>query len=488
MKVLLLIPPTSLDRSYGALQDFSNPQPSIGLAYMAAVLEQDGHQVCVVDAYVGQLGLDEIMAKVAGEAPQMVGISVLTSSAQVVMEIARELRKQHPDIPIVMGNLHASLFAEELLSQDLAQVVVHREGEITLLELVHALASGRAWDQVAGISYWDGEKVVETPARPMIEDLDALPFPAWHLFPLDSYHTDPRTEIIPGQSEMQILATRGCPNACTFCSSRTERSLGSRYRMRTPSQVVDEMEYMHKRFGSLVFAFMDLAFPLVKTHALGVCQEMIDRGLPQKGIRWATECRVKPLDLETLQMMRKAGCVRINFGIESGSNRILELLRKNFTVADVERAVDLARQAGIETDGMFMIGLPQETQAEIMQTLALAKRLSLRYAIFNLFVPYPGCQLYDTLSAQGEIHYESWSEFTSYPGYGGGRPVYVPQGMTHQGLMDLQRRCMHRFYFSPKFILGELRRFRPHKLRHYLKGLGGLLASRSQQKPASPPA
>lgn len=477
MKVLLLIPPTDMTKSYGKLKRFSNPQPSIGIAYIAAVLRENGHDVKVVDAYVNSHTLKEIMDMVEKYAPSVVGMSVLTPSADIVYEISKNIRTILPYITIVMGNMHASLFSDDILTKGCADFVVHREGEITMIELLKAIENKNGIESVKGVSFKKNNVVVNNPMMPHIEDLDALPFPAWDLFPMDKYSTDPRTEVKKGAVEMTILATRGCPNQCTFCSSRTDRSLGSHYRMRSPKSVVDEMVYMNENYGSDIFSFADLAFPLVKKHAVDLCNEIINRGLDKK-IKWVTECRVKPLDEELLVLMKKAGCVRLCFGIESGNNEILKLLKKNFTVEDVKKAVRIAHEAGLEIDGMFMIGLPGETAETITETIEFAIELNVRYAIFNIFVPYPGCELYDTLKAQGKIHCNKWSDFTSYPTYSGGIPVYVPDGLSKEKLMELQTKAMRRFYLRPKFILNEFKNFKINKMLHYIEGFKGLLSTR----------
>lgn len=477
MKILLLIPPTDLTRSYGKLKSFSNPQPSIGIAYIAAVLRDNGYDVKVVDAYVNQYTLEEIMDIVNRYAPDIIGMSVLTPSADVVYEISKNIRIAFPDMKIVMGNMHASLFAEEILLQNYADYIVHREGEMTMAELMDALKNNGNLEKVRGISFKKNGTVVNTPLSKNIEDLDSLPYPAWDLFPMDKYSTDPRTEVKKSVVEMMILATRGCPNQCTFCSSRTDRGLGSQYRMRNPKSVVDEMVYMNEKYGSDIFSFVDLAFPLVRKHAVELCNEIINRGLDKK-LKWVTECRVKPLDEELLALMKKAGCVRLCFGIESGNNGILKLLKKNFTVENVRKAVRMAHKAGLEVDGMFMIGLPGETEETIRQTIDLAVELNVRYAIFNIFVPYPGCELYDILKSQDKIHYKRWSDFTSYPTYSGGVPVYVPDGLTQEELMNLQTKAMKRFYLRPRFILNELKNFKADKIFHYIEGLKGLFLQR----------
>lgn len=483
MKALFIIPPTDLTKSYGQLKDFSNPQPSVGVAYIGAALLKNGYDVKVIDAYVNGYGLSQIMQEIGQYAPDVVGISALTSSAEVVYEISKNIRKEFPGIKIVMGNLHATLFCDEVLSANFADFVVHGEGELTMLELLNALEGRISIKDVKGISFKTAGAIVNNPARPHIEDLDSLPFPAWNLFPKEMYSTDPRTEIKEGVVETMILATRGCPNECTFCSSHTEKSLGSKYRMRSPRSVVDEMVFMSDKYGSDVFSFMDLAFPLVRKHAMAICDEIISKGHGKK-FKWVTECRVKPLDTALLSNMKKAGCVRLCFGIESGSDDTLKALKKNFTVDDVRKAVKMAREAGIEVDGMFMIGLPGETEDKIRQTIDFAIELNVRYAIFNLFVPYPGCELYDILKKTGKLHFNKWSDFTSYPTYSGGVPVYVPDGLTHNDMMRLQTYAMKKFYLRPRFIYDELRRMKPSQMKKYYNGLKALLPGMRRKEDA----
>jgi radical SAM superfamily enzyme YgiQ (UPF0313 family) len=159
---------------------------------------------------------------------------------------------------------------------------------------------------------------------------------------------------------------------------------------------------------------------------------------------------------------------------------MMKLLKKNFTTEDVRKAVLMAHKAGLDIDGMFMIGLPEETEETIKQTIDFAIELNLRYAIFNIFVPYPGCELWDILKKQEKISFKSWSEFTSYPTYSGGEPVYVPEGLTKKKLMKLQTEAMKRFYLRPGFILHELKNIKLDKIAHYLQGLKSLLLQRNQ--------
>ncbi len=476
LNILLIIPPTDLAASYGNLKDFSNPVPSLGLAYLASMLRREGHQVSILDAYVREMSVEQVVQHVASQRPNVVGLSVLTTSAGVSEQVLIALSQTLPEVKRVAGNMHAAIFYEDYVKQGLVDAVVFREGEYTMLELVQAWETGADLAGVQGIAFSrDGQVVVNAP-RPFIDNLDELPFPAWDLYDYSLYKTDPRTAVkgFEKQHETQILATRGCPNQCTFCSSRTDRSLGSRYRMRSPQNIVDEIECMLDLLGSHVFSFMDLAFPLVQKHAMAVCDGIIARGLHRKVV-WFTECRVKPLEMEMLVKMKEAGCVRLCFGIESGNDSTLRRLKKAFTVQDIRRAVKMAHQAGLEVDGMFMLGLPGESMEEARQTVRLASEINVRFAIFNLFVPYPGCLLYDELNEQNTIHYQSWLDFSSYWTVAGGQPVYVPDGWSPEKLKEMQAWAMNKFYMRPAFILRQLRDFKPSMLGAYWRGFVNLL-------------
>jgi len=478
MKVSLLIPPTSLETdSYGKLQRFSYPMPSIGLAYIAAVLEANGYEARIVDAYATPCTIGEIVNQIEGVA--VLGVSLLTTSACATYKLVREIRRRYPQIKIVYGNVHASLFPQECFDEGCADYIVHQEGELTFLELCDFI-SGRkkiAVEEIRGISYMADGVVKTNQLRPFIDDLDSLPYPAWHLYDLSRYANDPRTEVIPGVMEFQVLATRGCPMECTFCSSRTDKSLGNRYRMRKAEKIVEELQYMHDHYGARVFHFMDLSFPLIKQHAIDFCKAMVDSGLSGK-IKWLTELRVKPLDEETVTWLQRSGCVRVYFGIESGDDEVLKKIKKGFTCDDVRRAVKLCHEAGLQVDGLFMLGLPADTAATMKRTVDLAVDLGVRFAIFNLFVPYPGCQLHDELSAQKKIHYRDWTDFISYPTYSEKVPVYVPDGLTKGELMRIQASAMKRFYLRPRFIWDQIVNFKMSHVPYYISGLKGVLTVR----------
>jgi anaerobic magnesium-protoporphyrin IX monomethyl ester cyclase len=479
MRILLLNPAVDFDKQFGTLEDFYTPIPSLGLAYIGAVLRQDGFEVEGLDSFIACHTVDEMFDRVVASSPDVLGISLLTPSAPLVDRLLMRLRQALPSLIVVMGNIHASVFDRYYLSKQLADYIVHHEGEATMLELMRALREGRAAADIKGLSYRTGDgRVVKTQRREWIDrmELDKMPYPAWDLFPVGQFRPDIRLQ---GASEVNkaaqvqalpILASRGCPHACTFCSP--VNTIGRRYFMRSPKGVVDEMEHYYRKWGTTTFYYMDLTFPLTEKLGIEFCDELIARKLP---IQWMSETRVSSVTLPLLKKMKESGCARIDFGIECGNQKMLDLIQKNFTIEQVRNAVKWTREAGIEQEGLFIIGLPDETVEDTWDTINFALSLDLDHIKLNIFVPYPGSELYDRLSTRGELRSFNFDQYTSYPVYNAGAMSYVPSGRTAEELMRLQTIGMRKAFFRRRVILRELRHFKFDKVLQYLHAVRALL-------------
>ncbi|MBI3125987.1 MAG: cobalamin B12-binding domain-containing protein [Candidatus Tectomicrobia bacterium] len=481
MKILLLNPSVHFDKQFGTLKKFYTPIPSIGLAYVGAVLRQNDFEVVGLDAFIECLTVEEMRDRIVAEAPDVLGVSLLTPAAPLYDRLAPLLKERLPGLKIVLGNIHASAFADHYLSNGLADYMVHHEGEFTMLELVESLRDGRGTSNVKGISYRNVfGQIIHNPDRPWIDkmSLDEMPYPAWDLFPVDQFRPDIRLQA-PGSKKrihdegvqaLGILATRGCPHRCTFCSPIN--TIGNKYRMRTPKSTVDEMEYFHRKWGVETFYYMDLTFPISERLGIQFCDELIARGLPT---RWMCETRVSSVTYPLLVKMKQAGCARIDYGIECGNQKMLDSIKKGFTIEQVRRAVDWTRKAGIQTEGLFIIGLPGETERDTWDTINFALSLDLDHIKLNLFVPYPGSELWDVLKARGELTNMDFNEYTSYPTYTGGKAAYVPAGRTYKDLIRLQKIGMRKAMFRKRVILRELSNFRWDKVDQYFAAMKGLL-------------
>ncbi|MCL4557694.1 MAG: B12-binding domain-containing radical SAM protein [Deltaproteobacteria bacterium] len=456
MKVLLINPSINFSK-FGKFKNLLEPMPCIGIAYIAAMLEKHEHEVKIIDDFAFRTGIAGIMAIIADWRPDVVGLSCLTPSATRCEALSAAIRKHNPSIKIVWGNIHASYFARDILASGHADAIVHGEGEYTMSELIGAYGHGTPPEQVRGISLKVGNEIVRTDDRPLLMDLDELPYPAWHLFPVDRYGLLPFADI--EKPILTMLSSRGCPFNCSFCGI-TYKKEG--YRKRAVSKVVDEFEYLLDRFRVRQIGFVDAIFPLSKQHCRDFCHEMIKRGVNKKVI-WTTETRVDIVDDEIAALLKEAGCRRLIFGIESGVEQLLKNVNKNYTLDDVRAGVESAHRAGLETIGLFMLGLPGETEELGIRTIEFAKGLPLDFAKFAILIPYPGTEIYDRLLKGGSWDRRDWDNFSTF----NPNPedlVYFPGQMTAKQLLTIQKKANREFYVRPSMIyrhLFEIRTIRP---------------------------
>jgi len=466
VKVVLINPSINFQK-FGKFKNLLEPMPCIGIAYLAAILEKNNVNVTVLDDFVLRLGVNGLFDKVKEIHPEIVGISTLTPSYEICINLARKIKKFDKNIKIILGNIHASFFAQEILEKEPVDIIVHSEGELTISELVSVLRDRGDLEKIKGISYKDHNEIIHNERRELLQDLDSLPFPAWHLFPVDEYGLLPFADI--KKPILTILASRGCPFKCTFCSISYKKE---NYRKRDVKKVVDEIEYLIDRFKVQQIGFVDPIFPLNKNHCKEFCKEMIKRGLNKK-IIWTTETRVDMIDEDIAKIMKEAGCRRLIFGIESGVQELLRNVKKEYTLEEAQNGVRNARKASIETVGLFMIGLPGETKSLTEQTIKFAKKLDLDFAKFAITIPYPGTELYDNLRRSGwnRTDWENFSTFNPDPD----KLVFVPDGMTAEELIHLQKRANYEFYFRPKMIYRHLFQIKTIRVKDIVYGLYSLL-------------
>lgn len=450
--IISLLNPASSINIMGRHRSTMTAFPPLGLASIAAVLEQQGHQLMVIDQYAEGLSEIAVADRVAAAKPDLIGISCLTPAMATVERLAKLFRRSLPEVRLVLGNVHASVFAEDLLARGIGDFVVHGEGELTLSALAKVLEAGQNPDCVPGLSYWENGQLKSTGANDQLADLDQFPIPAWHLFPLDRYNAHP----ITGASGLilPVLASRGCPYTCSFCAQNV---VFKGVRRRSPERVVDEIEYLQKAFNVKMVGMSDAIFPQSRKEGFAFCEEMIRRGLHRK-VGWFTETRVELIDREMLALMKRAGLIMILYGIESGNRDILDKCEKKISLHKVRHALAITRESGIRCLGLFIIGLPGESALSARQTIRLALELDPDFAKFNLAVPYPGSKFFkewwDGHDLKDEYHkFSSW-----YMPRRGERLLHVPKAMTQKSLLYYQHLAMVRFWLRPKKIAAHLRR------------------------------
>jgi radical SAM superfamily enzyme YgiQ (UPF0313 family) len=367
----------------------ANDYPPLGLAYLAAVLEQDGHQTTLFDFGLDpDTSMEDDVRQVYAFSPHLVGITAMTSAYHSVLDTAALLKAQLGR-PVVLGGPHATLYPERVLEEAPSiDYVVRGEGEDTIRELVSAL-EGRNGDlsAIRGLTYRVRSGVVSNPDRGLIQDLDALPFPARHLFDLERYglHTP------EGRPMMTILSSRGCPYSCAYCFKGI---VGRTYRQRSPGNIVAELRQVVDQYGIRDFYFVDDLFTLDVQRLHALMERFVEEKLE---IHWQCLARVDRVSAEILHKMYAGGCRRIHYGIESGNEDILKRVGKGFKLEQVRQVVRWTREAGIQTKGYFMLGLPGDTEQTMRQTADFAASLDLDEAMFSLTTPFPGTRLWDEL-------------------------------------------------------------------------------------------
>ena len=467
MRVLLINPGMNLER-LGRVAGLLEPMPCIGVAYLAATLEQAGIHVRAVDMFAEGLGAAQVLERVMRFRPDVVGFTVMTPSAPVVTTLAGKIRQAAPATRIVLGGVHADVFASELVASGDADVVVHGEGEHAIVELVQAWAGGSEdLSGISGITWMADGQPQRTAERPLNTQLDDLPYPAWHLLPVHRYGLLPFADI--ARPVLTISASRGCPYRCDYCSLL--HSHGKSYRRRDLTRVVDEYEFMVDRFGVKQIGFVDPIFPLNKTDLPTFCEELLRRKLPDRCV-WLSETRADRLDPETCRLMYAAGCRRVLLGIESGSVRLLDNVNKKLNPEQIREGVANARAAGIQTMGLFMIGLPGETPELTRQTVEFAVELDLDFAKFAITVPFPGSKLFED-AWQKTLFRDDWENYVTF-NTDPDALVWHPPGYDPRELIQLQRWSLRRFYLRPRQIrrqLFELKTLKPSNVLHGLYGM-----------------
>lgn len=437
-----------------------NVVPSPSLLYLVPHLKQDGHEVFYLEGLFHTP--ESTLAEVARLRPDVVGMTVTSVDWRNTRSLARRLKEAFPHVVLVAGGIHPTLWKEQCFVEcPQLDVVVYGDGELTTRELVARLQERAPLDDVAGIIFRRGEEVVTNPPRPPVEDLDSLPFPDRSVVDLKRYLPSPTFyHRLPHES---IIGSRGCPYRCTFCHTDPHT------RMRSAGNIVDEVEMLAKDFGVVDVAFWDDTFTLSERRAHEICDEILRRNLK---VDWCVNARADKVNLPLLRHMKRAGCWRILYGIESGVQKNLDTLKKDLTLEQVRAAVAMTNEVGIEAYGTFMFGIPGETFEEGLETIRFACSIGLDFAVFVSLTPFPGSEVYEDVKA-GRIRVAKHD-----PPYDLKNVSFVPEGLTEEQITTLIKLGHKRFYLRPSLAWRRMRKMRNfYDLQKNIKGFLLLLTS-----------
>ncbi len=455
MKVLLTLPPSIHNLEIYKITGLT--APPLGLAYIAAVLEREGHRVKILDTPTLKMDLDEWVQTVKSWSPDVIGFSILTPTAPKAYVAARRIKEELGDVILVAGGQHPTYMWSETLDNGF-DIIVRGEGEITTRELIETIdkhgMDPMELRKVAGIVFHDKHGgIVATEERPLIHNLDELPWPARHLLPMDRY-----TLFGKKIQVAHIMASRGCPYGCIYCT--TSYYWGRRIRYRSPENVAEEIEFLVNKYKVKHVVFTDDELTANRRFVYGLIEEMKKRGLD---IGFACGARINHMDKNFMKFLYDNGCVALYFGVESGAQRILDKIGKMLTLDQVRRVFRWKKEIGGFATASFIVGFPWETIDDMKMTVDFAIEIDPDYAQFTVLTPYPGTPLFDYAMRYGLIEDWNWEHYTTL------RPVMRGFKFTREQVAKMLKYAYRKFFIRSAFILRELRAGR-------LKDILGIIA------------
>lgn len=430
-------------------------QPSLGLGYLATAI-RDRHSVKILDCIKEGVTVDRFRSVVKRYGPDIVGFQCYTFDLSFVNKALKAVRRINKGIVTVAGGPHPSAMPEEMMDifKKYLDFAFVGEAEIGFSQLVERLADHKyTYSDIPGL-VWRDKGTVRLNSKAVLDDLDMLGMPAWDHIRPETYPESQHGAFFKQFPIAPIMVTRGCPFPCTFCAGNIVS--GRKIRRRSIKHVMDELKYLKKKHGIREFHIIDDNFTMDTVYAKNFLKELKTLDL---GMTWAVPngVRMDTLDEEMLRLMKETGLYMISLGIESGSDRILKIMKKGITTSKIRRSVRMIHKAGIDMAGFFIIGFPGETKHTIRQTINFAVRLPLSRANFFTYLPFPGSESYNELKKSRELEHVNWKRFYFT------NAAYVPPGLTRNDLKALHRIAFARFYLRPGVIFYQLRAIRSFK-------------------------
>ena len=470
MKILLVNPPYS--DVYTRVSTAEGVVPPLGLAYLAAYIREKGFNVQILDANALEIPIENIKDHIPHDV-DIVGTVSFTPSLNKSCKILSICKNINPNIVTVLGGAHISALPKDTIEKyDSVDIGVIGEGEITFGELIEAIRDKKDLSDVKGICFRKDKEIIINEPRGLIEDIDILPFPAYDLLPMNKYcvplHHVGFGEKIPTKPFAVIFTSRGCPFNCTYCASKVIWTRKVRYR--SSKNILDEIDILVKKHNIKVLDIADDVFTINKK----VFNEVLD-GLIARNYNLHFNClsRVDTVDLDMLKKLKKAKCYLIRYGVESGSQKVLDLMKKGIKVEQVIQAFKLTHKAKIPSSACFIIGHPGETKETVKQTIWLAKKIDPIIAHFFVALPLVGTELYDIAKENKLIVNDTdWEQWIQTPDM----PILRSEKLSVKDIKNLRNKAYRSFFLRPSYIIKSILRIRTlGQIKLYWNGLLAVL-------------
>lgn len=415
----------------------------ISLPSIAGLLRAKGFEIALIDCMAEELDEPATIKKIKKFGPQMVIINFSTATFEGDKNFALALKKTLPKTHLTGIGVHVSTMPEETLIETALDSIIRGEPEMTALELAQKLQKREKLKGIKGLTYRGNPAIMSSLPREFIVNLDALPFPA-----RDLLHNEKYKMPVYDRPYTLVITARGCPNNCSFCTASVY--YGSKIRMRSPQNVLDEVEEILKVQKIKDITFWADTFTFDKKFVLDICRGIKERGLK---FRWMANARVDRVDLEMLKVMKESGCQILSFGVESGVQKILDHIGKNITLAQIRQAFKWVRESGLESAAHIIFGLPGETEKTIETTINFVKEINPDYVQFYSAIPFPGTRFYDEAAKKGWITTQNWSDYEL------GKNIISTPELPVEKLASWRKRAYLQFYLRPAYIWGLLKKF-----------------------------
>lgn len=444
--------------------------PPIGLAYVAAALENDGYDVKIIDMPAEEKDILDVKGDIKKFKPGAVGVYCATYRVPHANQVVNAVKEVNPDIKTMMGGPHASLLGGDCLEGNPnLDAVVCGDGELAVSELIRAWESGSDLAKVGGVIFREDGRIIRNPPREPT-DIDSLPYPARHLLPMDRYR------LFGAFKLGTMISSRGCTQGCHYCS--VAAIYGRKWRARKPEHVADEMKHLCDDYDVDMIMFMDDNFDLDKKRVMTLCDEITKRGL---NITWGYQSATVINDEEMLRKLRNAGCRILTYSIETSSRKSIDVMKKKIDVQQIREVFQISGELGMVRIANIILGLPGETRKDVEESIEFAKELDPEYALFFLPAPYPGTMFYETAEKMGMIKELDWGKYDAT------NPIMGTEQISMGEVRELNRKAYKDFYLRPNMIKNNLKmgyefmkrgiikpRHIPALIRHILKTNIGL--------------
>lgn len=441
-KVLLINPNYLKVYKYLMSSDTTMVEAPIGLAYIAGMLRHHDIDVQILDLAGLQMDDPEAIAEVKRRKPDIVGLGAATNTLLEAFNIAKFVKEVDPSILVVLGGPHTSVYPARTLDEcPYVDIVVMQEAEHTFLEI----SQGKALKDVLGIAYRSKGATKVNKPRPLLNDLDSLPFPARDLLPMHKYWS-PGISRPPGTT---LLTSRGCPSECTFCVDHEIH--GRAWRYRSAENVIAEIDHLVHDFGIREIDIVDDNFTLIQKRAMKICDYLIERKYDLV-LKTGNGIRADRLSEPLVKKMAQAGFYLLAFGIESGNDEVLKTILKGESKVEIENAIHLCKKYGIKTEGFFMIGNEGENEKTMQETIDYAIKLDLDIAQFQIFTPLPGSEYAKKIAKEGKMYVNTWADYNAY-----GKAIFEHGELTKELMERMQKKAYRDYYMRPKMFVRQMK-------------------------------